>query len=77
MTRAAHELAHGHLRTALHLNALFVLAVPVLFLTGLFSQRTMAAWSSKPVVWLGLLAVVVTFGISRNIPVIPFTWLAP
>ena len=27
-TRAAHELVHGHIRAALHLNALFVLAIP-------------------------------------------------
>ena len=76
-TRAAHELVHGHIRAALHLNALFVLAIPGLVLTWLWSRRTMAAWSSKPVVWWLLLGVVLVFGIGRNIPVVPFTWLAP
>ena len=76
-TRAAHELLHGHVRTALHLNALFVLAIPVFILTGLFGRRTLAAWSLKPTMWLWLLGVVLVFGIGRNIPVIPFTWLAP
>jgi len=76
-TRAAHELTHGHVRTALHLNALFVLAIPGLVLTWLWRRSTMAAWSLKPVVWWLLLGVVVVFGISRNIPVSPFTWLAP
>ena len=77
MTRAAHELAHGHLRTALHLNALLVLALPVLLLTGLLDRRTILRWSSKPAVWLGLLMIVMVFGFIRNIPVSPFTKLAP
>ncbi len=76
-TRAAHELLHGHVSTALHLNALFVLAIPVFILTGLLGRRTLAAWSLKPTMWLWLLGVVLVFGIGRNIPVIPFTWLAP
>ena len=75
-TRAAHELLHGHIRAALHLNALFVLAIPGLALTWLWCRRTMATWSSKSVVWW-LLGMVMAFGIGRNIPVIPFTWLAP
>ncbi len=77
MTRAAHELAHGHLQAALHLNALFVLALPVLLLTGLLDRRTILRWSSKPAVWLGLVVVVVVFGFIRNIPVSPFTELVP
>ena len=77
MTRAAHELAHGHLQAALHLNALFVLALPALLLTGLLDRRTLLHWSSKPAVWLGLLIIVLVFGFVRNIPVHPFTELAP
>ena len=77
MTRAAHEVAHGHILVALHLNLLLVLALPGLVLTGLLGRRTMATWSSKPAVWFWGLAVIVAFGICRNIPVVPFTWLAP
>ena len=76
-TRAAHELLHGHIRAALHLNALFVLAMPVIILTRLWSRRTISSWSFKPTALFWLLSVVVVFGIGRNVPVIPFTWLAP
>lgn len=73
-TRAAHELAHGHVRTALHLNALFVLAIPALGIAGIWRKI-----NSKTAARFGwcLLGLVIIFGIIRNIPVKPFTYLAP
>ena len=83
MTRAIHELLHGHLLAALHLNALFVLALPVtggMLAARAFARRQGRAWPSglqKPWVLWALLGVVILFGIARNIPVYPFILLAP
>ena len=83
MTRATYELLHGHFLAALHLNALFVLALPVtagVFAAREFAQRQGHKW--KPVfqsplaLWI-LFSVIILFGIARNIPVNPFTLLAP
>ena len=82
-TRAAHELIHGHLRTALHLNALFVLGVPVLLAVGLWQvaaptqgTRLHTLVTHRGWGWL-ILLLVLTFGIVRNIPSYPFTLLSP
>lgn len=72
-TRAAHELLHGHIRAAFHLNMLLVLALPAAAITNAWGRR----WSRQPIFWFLLLGVIVAFGIVRNIPVEPFTWLAP
>jgi len=81
-TRAAHELLHGHVRTALHLNALLVLTLPVM-LVGLWQvlNSSTGERDKKRIVyrylgWL-ILLVVLTFGIVRNIPFYPFTLIAP
>lgn len=82
-TRAAQELLHGHIRTALHLNAPLVLLVPVLLTIGLWqtladnaSERVQALVRQRWWGWL-ILLLVLTFGIARNIPSYPFTLLAP
>jgi hypothetical protein len=83
MTRATYELLHGHFLAALHLNALFVLALPVT--AGVFATRELARRQGhklKPLfqtplaLWI-LFSVIILFGIVRNIPVYPFTLLAP
>lgn len=76
--RAAHQLLHGHLLTALRCNLLLVLSLP---LGGLWAWRFFRARGSAPRLsssWLWLaLWVLVLFGVLRNLPVMPFTWLAP
>ena len=73
-TRAAHELAHGHVRTALHLNALLVLAIPAVVIAGLWRGTNLR--TSALIGW-SLLGLIIMFGIVRNIPIQPFTYLAP
>jgi hypothetical protein len=81
--RACHELLHGRPAAALGLNPLAVLALPfvawallgraaaALLHTRLPSFRLSAAGA-----W-ALVAVVLAFGVLRNLPAWPFTWLAP
>jgi len=79
MTRATHHLLHGHILTALHCNAIFTLALPCVVAYGIWrwTGQPERALSWRPVyVWL-LLGVVAVFGIVRNIPIHPFTLLAP
>jgi hypothetical protein len=81
--RALHQLAHGHLLTALHYNPLLVLSLPLLVLAGLrhyFLRR--AGESPAPFIvrplWIKLVAAaIILFTILRNIPYPPFTSLAP
>ena len=78
--RATHALAHGDLGAALGLNLLAVLAVVPLaviwvrWLRRSWTGRRRATAAPVMLVW-ALLAVVVTFGVLRNVPA--FAWLAP
>ncbi len=81
--RAMHQLAHGHLATALRCNLLLTLSVPFV---AIFALRYAASWTAgKPLPtlairprWIKALAVVlVLFTILRNIPCAPFIYLAP
>ena len=81
--RASHELFHGHWLTALRLNPLYVLSLPFLCWWGLeqihpthFSRKTAAIFSKPHWTWI-LFATVIMFGILRNVPVAPFTYLKP
>jgi len=79
-TRALHRLLHGDIRDALHDNALFVLALPIvgalLLVRTIWPQPATAPrrrWG-----WVALvLFVVVMFGVIRNIRRPPFSFLAP
>jgi len=84
-TRAAHALLHGDVDGALRQNAVFVLALPFLLL-GAF--RMWFHWMFPhrrrplPIRWrlghsLAILAILVAFGVLRNVPRAPFDWLAP
>lgn len=81
--RSLHALLHGELLAALHFNPLFILALPfLLFAGGRFLWRQMTGKPLAPIFirpfWISLLAgVVIAFGILRNIPCVPFTYLAP
>ena len=82
-TRALYEVVHGHVGAAFALNPLIVVLVPFL-LCGWVVQKL---WQknlqpaerlfSKPGVAWTIAVVVIAFGILRNIPIEPFTWLAP
>jgi hypothetical protein len=77
-TRALHCLLHGQIYEAIRNNALIVLALPLfggIILVRAASQRpaTASRWR-----WVALLmAVLVLFGVVRNIRRPPFTLLAP
>jgi len=79
-TRALHCLLHGEFREALRDNALVVLALPI---TAAILLARIAGLRRSPVrlrtrIWFAfLVAVLVGFGVLRNIPVPPFSCLAP
>ena len=80
-TRAMHALVHFDLPTALSMNALLLIGGPLGVLLVLRAlEKTPAAlepWLrplAKPWLWVGIVA---GFGIVRNLPWAPFSWLAP
>lgn len=80
-TRALHALTHGDWREALRMNLLIVLALPLLaivFTLELWNpMRGRRHISHLPAVTWTLLVIVIAYGILRNLPWWPFTWLAP
>jgi len=81
--RAAHQLLHLHLASALGLNPLMVLSTP--FLGYALLSRVMIGIRGKPLpkvfvppAWIwALLGIIIAFWILRNIPAYPFSLLAP
>jgi len=84
-TRATHALLHGDPIGAIRQNALFVMGFPFLLF---WAFRSWMHWvypqriQDLPIRWrpsytYTIVAVVVLFGVLRNIPVAPFTYLAP
>jgi hypothetical protein len=69
--RATHELLHGHLLAAFHLNALFVLALPLV--ASLAARWIYRRYRGQPVsfgisgkpLWAGFI-ITVLFGVFRN-----------
>jgi hypothetical protein len=81
--RALHQLLHGRLLAAFRYNPLTVLVLPFLIyaairkVTGLLTGRRLPQIYIRSV-WIWVVFVVVLgFWILRNIPVYPFTMLAP
>lgn len=70
--RGVHHLLHGRIAAALSLNPLMVFFIPVL-VAMLLKPR----WTQRPWVPWAAFAVLVVYGVIRNIPVRPFTLLAP
>ncbi len=74
--RATHQLLHGHLAAAFRLNPLFVVAIPagiIFLLWNVLMKSPENKFSFRPAwLWIGL-AVVVAFGVARNLP---FAWMA-
>ncbi|MGC2237568.1 MAG: DUF2752 domain-containing protein [Pyrinomonadaceae bacterium] len=83
LTRGFHALFHGDILSALHFNAF----VPVYFL--LFAYlgislfliaargRGLPLKITRPSLAYGFLALLLVFGVVRNLPYYPFTFLAP
>lgn len=81
--RGLHELLHGHIGKAFGLNPLMVLLLP--FIGYSFVNYVVAGVRGRPerkifipsgIIWT-LLAMVILFWISRNLPYYPFALLAP
>lgn len=80
-TRALHALVHFDLPAALGMNALLVLLIPLMPMLVLWSRGWRPAAIAplmriveKPVTWL---VVIPAFALVRNLPWLPFAWLAP
>lgn len=70
--RALHALVHLDLSRALDFNPLLVVSIPVLAL-----MTARPRWFQRPWVAWASLAVLLLYGLLRNVPAWPFTWLAP
>jgi hypothetical protein len=71
-TRAIHQLLHGSLTRAFEMNPLMVLSLPILAL--LFFRRK---WVNSPSAAWCAFAVLLSFGVLRNLNLWPFFLLAP
>ncbi|MBC7893057.1 MAG: DUF2752 domain-containing protein [Sphingobacteriaceae bacterium] len=82
--RALHALLHGRFGEAFHNNALLMLALPYALLGFVLDLRNYlrghgelpAAYRRQEVI-LAIFALICLFWILRNVPGLPFEWLAP
>ena len=81
--RGLHQLLHGNLIAAFGYNPYSMLALPIIgyaFLSALmltaYGRRLPAPFIHPALIWV-LLAAVLAFWVLRNVPVYPFTVLAP
>lgn len=81
--RGLHQLLHGHVLAAVKLNGLMVLALPFIGY-GLLAQGLKYFFEIRipvifvPACWIwAVLGLIVFFAILRNIPLMPFSYLAP
>lgn len=70
--RAIHNLFHGRIVEALSLNPLMVLSIPIILL-----MLLRPSWAYKPWVPWACVAILVCYGIARNLPMWPCLLLAP
>lgn len=83
LTRGFHALFHGDIVTALDFNALIPLfALAFLFLVASLISiavrgRGLVKLSASPPFLVGTLVLLLTFGVLRNLPIYPFTFLYP
>lgn len=81
--RSLHQLLNGHLVTAFGLNPLMIISLP--FLACSYLNYGWKAFTGKnllnifvPSQWIWfLLQAIIAYWIVRNIPLVPFSWLAP
>ncbi|ABA87631.2 hypothetical protein Pcar_0371 [Syntrophotalea carbinolica DSM 2380] len=82
-TRALHHLLHGRIGAAFGYNALMVVSVPFLLVrgvAGLIPGRALRGFDEKalkPAAIIGICVLVVVYGVLRNLPAYPFSFLAP
>jgi hypothetical protein len=80
-SRALHALTRGDVRAALASNVLLTAALPLgaaLLVARRWRHGDWAVLASIPAWgWWIALAIVIGFGILRNIPLAPLRWLAP
>jgi hypothetical protein len=81
--RGLHQLLHGHPIAALDLNPLLILGLPFMLyiflsyaLVALRGRGLPKAFIPSPLIW-AMFWVIISFWILRNVPVYPFTLLAP
>ena len=81
--RALHQLFHGHLAAAFGLNPLMILSLPFVaygltaqFLHDFFDIKIPVPFISARWIW-AIFTLILLYAIARNIPVTPFTHLAP
>lgn len=81
--RAIHQLTRGHLAAAFGLNPLMVLTLP--FVAYSFASYAVLAVAGRPLrtffirsafIW-SLLGLILAYWVLRNVPVYPFSLLAP
>jgi hypothetical protein len=83
ITRCLHALLHGNMEQALAYNALFVLMLPAVIYYffriwfGWLTDRSLPPDRAPRWALLTMFAVILLFGILRNLPIDPFRWLAP
>jgi len=79
--RSFHALLKGNILTAIDYNLLFILFLPlIIYFILAFALDKKPSFSSfiyKPVFSFAVVIVVVSFWVLRNIPMVPFSWLAP
>ena len=81
--RAMHHLTHGEFATAFHCNPLLIVALTVLVLTlirrpgGRRNSRSRVFLLARPAMAWAMCAVVIVFGVLRNVPGPAFAWMSP
>ena len=81
--RALHQLVHGHVIAALRFNVLLISALPfAAFFAGRFALRKLnhqppTASMIRPAWLWWAFAVIIMFGVLRNLPFAQSAWLAP
>jgi hypothetical protein len=81
--RALHRLMHGDVWSALRLNPLMVISLPLMAfaLVSTKWRHLQPAWigrlTSKPIWPKSILTVLLLYWALRNLPFAPFSWLAP
>lgn len=79
--RSFHALLHGRMVPAMNYNLLFVLLLPLLIYFVLAfawgKKYETSSFIYKPIFSYSILIVVLSFWLLRNIPFMPFSWLAP
>jgi hypothetical protein len=79
--RSFHALLNGHILTAIDYNLLFILFLPMIIyfilVFALGKKHSSSSFIYKPFFSMMVVIVVISFWIFRNIPITPFSWLAP